>query len=283
MDREADSYAFLVELASTNKRFVIRMASSKRQLADDAGTVADILTAATVVAEREVPLSTRGRSSLPSYRKLHPARQERIARLEIVSAAVTIKRPCSSNTSASKTLALNVVQVREPAPPEGEVPVEWRLWTTEPVATREQALAVVDAYRGRWRIEEYFKALKQGCAIEKRQLESHDGLVNTLALMVPIAWRLLCLRTFAHAAAALPATAVLSPRQVHCLRAALIKRKRPPLPKSPTVRDALFGIAGLGGHIKNNGDPGWMVLGRGFDDLLMIELGYMLAVEDGEM
>jgi hypothetical protein len=26
----------------------------------------------------------------------------------------------------------------------------------------------------------------------------------------------------------------------------------------------LHSVAALGGHIKNNGDPGWMVLGRGF-------------------
>jgi hypothetical protein len=41
--------------------------------------------------------------------------------------------------------------------------------TTEPIDTPEQILAVVDGYRHRWKIEELFKALKTGCAYEKRQ------------------------------------------------------------------------------------------------------------------
>ncbi|HYP75722.1 MAG TPA: hypothetical protein VER12_07205, partial [Polyangiaceae bacterium] len=46
------------------------------------------------------------------------------------------------------------------------------------------------------------------------------------------------------------------------------------LPSKPTVRQAMLAIAGLGGHIKNNGDPGWLVLGRGFQFLLTLEQGW---------
>jgi hypothetical protein len=40
------------------------------------------------------------------------------------------------------------------------------------------------------------------------------------------------------------------------------------LPEAPTIRDAMLGIARLGGHLPRNGDPGWIVLGRGFEDFL---------------
>ena len=40
----------------------------------------------------------------------------------------------------------------------------------------------------------------------------------------------------------------------------------------------MLAIAQLGGHIKNNGDPGWIVLGRGYDRLLMLEEGALLAL-----
>ena len=43
----------------------------------------------------------------------------------------------------------------------------------------------------------------------------------------------------------------------------------------------MLAIAKLGGHISNNGDPGWIVLGRGLDRLLDIELG--LAIASPEM
>jgi hypothetical protein len=42
----------------------------------------------------------------------------------------------------------------------------------------------------------------------------------------------------------------------------------------------MLAIARLGGHIKNNGDPGWIVLGRGFDALLLLELGATLAISE---
>lgn len=282
MDREADCYSLFADLVRRRARFVIRMASAKRQTTDEKfATVGDALAGAAVLAEREVPIAARGRSKLPSYRKHFPERNARVAHLQMTATRVTLVRPDSSSHSPDKTLTLHAVRVFEPAPPDGEIAVEWRLWTTEPIDTAEQMLEIVDAYRCRWRIEEYYKALKTGCALEARQLESSGGLLNTLALFTPIAWRLLQLRSLAHERADAPAERVLSPSQLTCLRFALRRLKRPELPPKPTIRDAMLGVAALGGHIKNNGEPGWIVLGRGFDKLLTIELGYLAA--KGEM
>lgn len=90
---------------------------------------------------------------------------------------------------------MNFVRVWEPEPPEGEDHIEWRLRTTEAIETPDQILAVVDAYRSRWVIEEFFKALKTGTVYEKRQVESRKGMINVLAVLAPVAWRLLNLRT----------------------------------------------------------------------------------------
>ena len=67
-----------------------------------------------------------------------------------------------------------------------------------------------------------------------------------------------------------PATAALTSQQLEVLRAVA----RTPLPKRATARDAMLAIAALGGHLKSNGDPGWLVLGRGMHDLLLLELGW---------
>ena len=119
-------------------------------------------------------------------------------------------------------------------------------------------------------IEEYFKALKTGCAYEKRQLETAHSLLNALALLAPVAWRLLLLRHLSREAPERPASAALTPTQLAVLRA-VAKR---PIPDKPTVQDAMLAIAGLGGHLPRNGDPGWLVLGRGMHDLLLLELGW---------
>lgn len=282
MDREGDSYALMAELARRGLRFVIRMAGAKRKTQGDYETVGDALADLEVIAEREVPLTARRLSAMPSYRKHFPERNSRLARLHLTATRVALVRPASSNRSPVKLLTLHVVHVFEPDPPEGQPAVEWRLWTTEPIDTAEQVLAVVDAYRCRWLIEEYNKSLKTGCAFEQRQLESRAGLLNALAVLAPIAWRLLLLRTLARHDENTPADRVLTPVQLKCLAFTLRQLKRPALPSSPTVRDAMLGVAGLGGHIKNNGDPGWIVLGRGFEKLLTVELGYIAATQ-GEM
>ncbi len=46
------------------------------------------------------------------------------------------------------------------------------------------------------------------------------------------------------------------------------------VPDAATASDVLAAIAELGGHVKNNGPPGWQVIGRGYDALLLLELGW---------
>jgi IS4 transposase len=50
----------------------------------------------------------------------------------------------------------------------GQEPVDWLLYTTEPIRTRRQIEDVVDFYRCRWQIEELNKALKTGCVVQER-------------------------------------------------------------------------------------------------------------------
>ena len=38
------------------------------------------------------------------------------------------------------------------------------------------------------------------------------------------------------------------------------------------MKEAVLAIAGLGGHLTRNDDPGWIVLCRGMYELLLLEL-----------
>lgn len=100
------------------------------------------------------------------------------------------------------------------------------------------------------------------CSIEKRQLTCFDGSVRALALCVPIAWKLLALRHCSRVNPSKTAREAYEPGKIKLLTIMLAQRAYT-LPKRPTVRDVMLGIAKLGGQIKNNGDPGWQVLGRG--------------------
>ena len=99
-----------------------------------------------------------------------------------------------------------------------------------------------------------------------------------MAILAPVAWRLLLLRHLARSDELAPATLALTRKQLDVLRAATKK----PLPTNPTARDAMLAVAALGGHRKSNGNPGWIVLGRGMHDLLLLELGWR-AREEAEL
>lgn len=262
-DREAGSNEILHELCTTGKRFVIRGRATRR-LADNAGLVSEVLSEGEIVATREIRLSKRNPlSGNPEDKKTHPARESRLAKLSITASQVKIQG----------VGLLNVVSVVERDAPEGETPVEWALFSTEPIATTEAILRIVDIYRARWLIEEFFKALKTGCQYEKRQLESYEAMLATFGILAPMALQMLLLRTLARDEADRPASDALSPVQLSILKALPRTAKYP----QRTVREALLAIAGLGGHLKNNGEPGWITLGRGFEKLQNYEVGWELA------
>jgi len=273
MDREADDFALFAQLVAGGDRFVIRLAHDR--LLEPTGSegvqkLAQAITQIQAVAEREVPLSRRpaGNRS-PQQRRIHPVREGRMAKLAFGSTTVVLRRPSTQPRTLPATLTLNVVRVWEIEAPEGESPVEWLLVTTEPVATEQQIFQIVDWYRARWVIEEFFKAIKTGCAYDTRQLETIEGLVNVLATFLPVAWRLLLMRTQARIAPTAKATTVLPKAMVAVLRVFT----RIKLPAHPTARDVLLAVAALGGHQKNNGDPGWITLARGYEKLRTLTEG----------
>ena len=280
MDREADDYDVLTLMTSIGSRFVVRV-QFNRVLVDDE-RLRDRLASALLIAEREVKLSRRSGSNKGNkQRKIHPPREWRTARLGLGATSVTIHRRASTDGATAPSLTLNLIRVWELDPPEGEEPVEWLLYTTEPIDTPEQILRVVDWYRARWTIEEYFKALKTGCAVERRQLGELHALTNAVALFLPIAWRLLLLKTEARIRPNAPATVVLDEVEIDVLRAA----GRIRLPERPTIKEAMLAIAALGGHLKHNGAPGWQTLARGFLQLRTLAEGWRLraAAESGNL
>jgi hypothetical protein len=183
--------------------------------------------------------------------------------------------PSTKENGLQSSVTLNVVRVFEVNPPKGSAPIEWRLATTEPIKTKKDLENIVDADRSRWTIEEFFKALKTGCAFEKRQLESYDALLKALAIFAPIAYELLRLRSAARQTTAVPANTFFRPS----LWTVLQRHKDLLCDPDSIVRDCYLAIARLGGHLKSIGEPGWLILARGYEKLLAIEEGVMIFSE----
>jgi hypothetical protein len=276
MDREADIFDLLARLVSGGHRFVVRSCHDRRLETQwpDTGWLKARVQLAEDLFLREVPISARRVEQKNKDRRAHPPRESRTAKLALGAARVTLRSPAAVDGKIypKSSLAIHVVRAHEIDPPDNCEPIEWLLLTTEPVDSIEQIAFVVDAYRARWRIEEFFKALKTGCGFEKRQLETRRSLLNAMAVLAPIAWQLLRLRSLSREDPSRPAADVLSPLQLQLLR----KHPNLKLSSDPSTRDAMLAVAQLGGHIKNNGDPGWIVLGRGFEKLLLLEQGALL-------
>jgi hypothetical protein len=266
-DREADSYALFCQVLQLGHDFVFRIRNDRRARVDEPELFGGEWTLLSEIAsgmqgafECMVPLSKRGYKGIVVRTKTHPPREARSARLQYSAVPIELRRPHNLPAQLPETLCLTMVRAWEPSPPSGEKPVEWLLLTTEACRTAAEVMRVVDLYRSRWMIEEFFKALKTGCSLEERQFESRHALLNLLALFLPIAVHLLWLRTCARDTPDLPATEVFTALQLTVLR----HRSHRKLPENPTVLQALWALAGIGGHIAKNGWPGWQVLGRAF-------------------
>lgn len=268
-DREADIYESIEARLEHRMHFIVRAQAYRVvELATGNENIRDFMRRQPRRFDRIVTLSRRQK---PHSKTSNQEREGRKAHLSFASASVNIRRPRKVTAGGTPSLAVNVVHVIELNPPEGEPAVEWLLMTTEPIVNDADVEFIVDSYRARWVIEEYFKALKTGCAYEARQLESYDALRRALSIFAVIAWRLLWMRFLAQNAPDTPATFVATAAELEFL----VAQGR--LKDASTVDEFLRAVARLGGHIKNNGPPGWQVLWRGYRKLNDLAAGFALA------
>jgi len=269
-DREADSYELLDAFVAHEHAFVVRVGHDRRLEDDDAERVSEACVLAPVRVDIEVPLSPSAVRKLPNAARQHAPRSHRVAHLSVSARVVHLKRP-GHLKEGQDSLCMHLVHARESDPPEGADPVHWVLYTSEPITTSDDVLRVLEHYRARWLVEEFFKALKTGCTIEKLQLESYEALTAALGIYVPIAYSALALRAAARSNPQAPATYVLTPSQLEVL----LLFNHVKLPAAPTVAQALVAVANLGGYIPHKIPPGWLTLARGMEELTKLERGYL--------
>jgi Transposase DDE domain len=169
-DRESDIFALYA--SATEERFhVIARSMHDRKLVDRTGLYATSEGMA-VVDQRAVLLPARGQ------------RSERLALLELRFAAVRLGRPQTKFLRhLPESLPLTLVDVREPNAEAGSEPLHWRLLTTHPVANAEDAWRIVEWYKRRWLIEQFFRVLKtQGFRLEDSQIGTADRLLKLVAI-----------------------------------------------------------------------------------------------------
>ena len=269
-DRGADTFEFMDHEDRLGRHYVLR---SKHDRIIRAGHGGDGPPAKLHEHLRTLPERGRRSLSLPG-RDGRPAREATVA----VSWAAVELPPSKDQRCHGRRRPLRVwaVRVWEPAPPDSGEAVEWFLLTNVPVGTAEAAWEKADWYCCRWVIEEFHKAQKTGCSIEDLQFERVERLRPMIALLSVVATTLLGLRDLSRDAGLrdLPATEVVDEEQVEVLSGWRYGRRRP-----LTVGEFFAALARLGGHQgrRGDGEPGWLVLWRGWSDLQRMVAGARAA------
>jgi hypothetical protein len=269
MDREGDSYRLFHKMYENNFNYIVRMRHGRFSEGEN---VVDRVLKSNLIETRLVTLSKKIPSRLPKTKKTHPGRDSRRSNLEIRAEEITIERSKHESKLRLKKLKINLICITEKDPPQNEKAICWYLLTNLPINTTEEILFVIDGYRKRWLIEEFFKALKSGCKIEERQFETLNAWMGGLSFLIEASSMLLNQRQTDEE---LGLGDVYTEVQIKILEKLGNEFKMP----LNNCNDSKLIVAKLGGHIKYNGPPGWIVLMKGMLTLLNYERGWLLFNE----
>ena len=217
-----------------------------------------------------------------------PERAARKAHLVARFGPVTLKRPGkTAEKGLPETVAVSLVEVVEVNAPAGVKPIVWRLLTTHDVRDAAMAWQIVNWYRMRWTIEQFFRTLKQqGLKLEDSQLESAERLIKLTAMAARAACIIMQLVQARDGQSAQMASIVFTPGEIETMTAlmpglegktALQKNPHPPL----SMAWMGWGIAKMGGWdgYPKSRKPGPITFRNGFQRFQAMAQGWSLAMK----
>lgn len=268
-DRESDIYDLFVEAQTVQGQradLLIRAAQDRKLF--DGGKLWEQTEKSPVLGTVEFDLHKRDKWN---KRDTRDERSGRRVVQTLHAVRVQLKAPWRKGEKLPD-VEVTVILAKEENPPSGMDPVDWMLLTTRPVTTFDEAAQMMQWYLCRWQIEVFFHILKNGCKIEKLQLEHADRLKPAIALYMIIAWRVLYLTMLGRKCPNLSCDAVFDTEEWQAVYI-VTKRARPPQ-KPPRLDEMVKMIASYGGYLNRQGDgePGpktlWIGLQRVRDFVL---------------
>jgi hypothetical protein len=282
-DSEADIYELLVEGTSQpgGAQWIVR-ACQDRALEVQKDEVEAVPThlRAELLAQPVLftkTISVRGRKAKLNcdHSGRRQPRESRKAEVEVRAVRVILRPPWRAGQKLPP-VSVNAILVREPHPPEGDVPVEWLLLTSLPIDRIEAVRQAIEYYCVRWMIEVFFRTLKSGCRAEERRFETIDRQLRCLAVYLIVAWRTLYVCRMGRACPEISCEAIFEPAEWKSVYR--VVQNKPPPHRPPSLGDMVRMIAQLGGYVDRprRDPPGpqtvWLGLQRMHDFALCWEL-----------
>lgn len=276
-DREADIYEALCSIPRENTHLLIR-SSSNRLTCHDNMLLHDKMQSCDIKHTYDIEI------------KGNKSRKSRIARIDLRFIPVEIKRSTHLIGDYPYSVKMNCIYVVEclETVPEGEEPIEWRLYTTHQIDTIEQAMQCVVWYRSRWYIEELFRVLKSdGLDIESSQLETGLALKKLMFFCLQAALKILIIKiAYDQKREDCSAGIIFTGKQIQFLKILQTtlegktdKQKNPF--SSNTLAWAAWIIAKLGkwGGYNSQSPPGYITMKKGMDIFYIKSEAFLLAFE----
>jgi len=199
--------------------------------------------------------------------------KEREAFLTIQYQCAEIRKPKirRNDDELASTLRLTLIRLAEENSPEGVEPIEWLLMTNLEIKNADDALQAAEYYKQRWKIERFHFVLKSGCAIEKIQQRSVEGLELLILLYSIISIHIMQLTFLSRNAPETPCDLILSEAEWKTLHRTANRTRSDPV-NPPSMEEAVRLIAKLGGHVgaKSDGPPGLKVVWIGLNKLFLL-------------
>ena len=283
MDRGADNFEVYCHCRQQHTEWVVRVTQKARKVVTpDEATVAlsDYLQTLRTAGTYELRLRACAAQAKRGRKPARPAQPARTVTMEVRFGPLRVPFPVQKSPylkrQSGEPIPMWVIHAVERNPPKGIEPVEWILLTSLRVDSFQDALQNLEYYEKRWLIEEWHKALKTGCRLEDRQLQSKERLERITGLLSVVAVRLLQLKSEARTNPHRPARRIVPPLWIRMLLAA---RKRTKLTPAMTIYEFYRELAKLGGFLgrKSDGEPGWITIWRGWEKLNLLVHGAELA------
>lgn len=214
-----------------------------------------------------------------------PGRKARDLKLSLRYCKVEFKRPQNKKdgSNLAEQVEAYVVDAKELSPPDGLSPAHWRLITTDPVTTLDEARGVIWLYRQRWTIEQLFRVLKtKGFNIEAVRINEGEPFKKLALACLIAAVSVLQLVRDRDGEAKRPMSDVFDPKDTKFIQAVSkqlegdTEKQKNPF-NSNSLAFAAWVCARLGGWTGYYGKPGPVVMATGMRRLAEVKVGWSIA------
>ena len=276
-DRESDIYEHFARRPS-NVNLIVRACQNRTIETDDADQVKLLFSHVD-----NLPEQGRFEVKIPAA----PGRKARTTELAVRFSRVVLCKPLhGAAPDLPATIALTMVDVRETSMPEDGKPIHWRLLTTHAVTNLGEARKIVDLYRMRWAIEEFFHTLKTaGFDIEAADIGDPQVMIKFVAAATVAAVTVMQLVKARAGTTGQSLADAFDPADQPILEAVSTQlegkteRQKNPHPKG-SLAFAGWVIGRLGGWTGYYGKPGPRVMRQGLDDFQRIKYGATLRLQN---